>query len=530
MELNGFYDDVINETDLFNILNNDYNVTLKEEKISEKAGYSLQGDKGNEMDSKEKNVLFASFDICSSSELKIRFKNNWVDMIEILLSNKMTNMSFWKFNGDEVLYCREVHSLPLVIELIHKISKQVEVLQTEMKDRFKETIFIKATVWIARVSFGKENDFRNGFQKICNYEFFKDELCDYVGINMDEGFRLCRHASPRKVVLDPKLVFILLKSYLNDFYNDVKKISTYKKDVLEIIDNIYFYKFVNCKGVWKERNYPTYWYIEDNLEDVVHYDEVEDIDEFRSISELDIEKDKENNIKKAYRFLERIFKNVEAYNEIKILVESFRKYKAEDTQKRTETVANLYYMVTCINPLTGNVLLAKRSASRMHLKGVWDFGNVKFQKVDIPSYIADEYKKTFGIDISLDVDKTRGGNIVPYGCCKVYRNCNPHNGILCHAIIDSPSGTDEELTDIINSFIQDNNQYSEVVFIDQEKAKIFSENELSIEEIRDDSEFASRGINNKNNTDGKCLMYICNSIESAQKYYQEYKLEHKKDE
>ena len=474
-----------------------------------------------------KNILFVSFDVCNSTELKVKYQRDWIEMVEVLLSNKLSNMSFWKFNGDEILYCTEVHSLSFIIELIKDVSRHVDFLQSELKTRFNESIFIKSTIWIAQVNSGEIDELNT----LTNVEFYKDDLCDYVGINIDEGFRLCSHASPRKVVLDPKLVYLLLESYREDFYTDnTKSIPLFQKYVKDIIEHIYFYQFVSCKGIWKNRKYPTYWYIPNNIEEKVHYDEVEDIANFKSIMDSSSTESKKDATDSAYRFLRRIFNNVEVQEQVEALVESFKEYKEEDTQKRTETVANLYYMVTCINPTTGHILLAKRTSTRQHLKGVWDFGNVKFQKVDIPTYITKAYKDTFGIDIELQTDETRGGNVVPHGCCKIYRNCNPHNGLLCHAIIQNPRGDDAELVDYINNYIQDRNKYSEVKFINSDLAKEISKNELTIDEIRDDSEYASRGINNIENTDEKCLMYICNSIKSAEKYYQEYKSKYEEGE
>ena len=396
----------------------------------------------------DKNVLFVSFDICGSTELKTKFQNKWLDMIRILLSNKLPNMSFWKFNGDEILYFTEVHSLSFVIELVKDVSFQVEFLQNQFKDAFQQSIFVKATAWIARVNFGNEKELKDQFESINNFEFLKNGLCDYVGINIDEGFRLCSHASPRKVLLDPKIVFLLMKSQIEGYYDQVEEIPTYQSNVKDLLDHIYFCGFVKCKGIWQNRKYPIYWYIPKDLEKIVHYDEVDDLNTLKRIGE---------EVDKSFAFLERIFINVEILdNDIELLDNSFKIYESEDTQKRTETVANLYYMVTCINPLTGNILLAKRSLDRVHLKGVWDFGNVKYQKVDMPEFIAKEYENTFGIKISLDLDTERDYNIVPHGCCRIYRNCNPHNGILCHAIITSPIGSDEELKSLIEQHIKKN--------------------------------------------------------------------------
>ena len=69
-------------------------------------------------------------------------------------------------------------------------------------------------------------------------------------------------------------------------------------------------------------------------------------------------------------------------------------------------------MVVCINPKTNKVMIAKRSSQRKHLKNVWDFGNAKYQNVNMKDTIKKEYKNTFEIDIDLILDENRGNNRV----------------------------------------------------------------------------------------------------------------------
>jgi len=138
--------------------------------------------------------------------------------------------------------------------------------------------------------------------------------------------------------------------------------------------------------------------------------------------------------------------------------------------------------------------------------------------------IQDYYKESFGIDIELITDSDRGDNLLPIGCCAVYRNDMIHNGLLCCAAIRTPEGTDgsdESLMKIINSTLN-KNEYTEVRFITQIEAKK-DYRELTPAEIEKDSKQAAcEDSSTEPFLDDTCISWLVNSICRAIEAIDEY--------
>jgi len=478
-------------------------VLKQEDQIREKKGSSL-GDL----------VVFLSFDICDSTILKTKTDNkNWLEIIKLLFKTEFTQtMGMWKFNGDEIIYKIKVDSLYHISEIIMKAHIHIIKLKQlfeEVDKELHDDIYVKATIWIANVS--KETSEAHNVE--LNYNIFEQE--DYVGRNIDEGFRLTGCAKHNTVTIDPKIVYALLLGSVilnNPKFDDtkykipkcfVKSIKEFvsivensknNKDLPEIDKKIYkntldtFNKCVSeiawagyrrNKGIWNNRLYPIFWYYINDLDNsentddnmlCVAYDDIFDNEGING----EAEKINDGNIEKHIDNLNKIFNHIKirkepVYKEVFEILENlhFDAVKKE-LYKPVVRRANLYYMVACINPLTKKVLIAKRSDSRKYLKNVWDFGNVMHKSVsDIKSTIEDEYNKTSGISIKVITDEDMGGNIKPIGFCAVHRGNLVHNGLLCCAEITSPeNATDEQILGIIRSNLSKENDYTDVRFID----------------------------------------------------------------
>ena len=456
-------------------------------------------------------ILFLSFDITDSTRLKVQYPQKWSKIINILTSNSFPYMHYWKFNGDEMLYKRKVDSLEFICDLIKKSYSHLKTLQNSMKKEIPE-ISIKATIWLALT----ETD-------VDNYEFNFTFSCgdevDFVGKSMDEGFRLTKCSSMQKIAIDPKIVYILLDTYEHiakkkervdsiPFFASKNGVDLddFVLELNSIIEKIHLVGYAKGKGVWNENPRPVYWYYENVPTDDIQYTEHlngEHLWPKKRSNEIISIKEKE------YENILEIFQQMDIIKEI-IAIYQLLSIKGE-IRMSAEGRANLYYMVACVNPKTGNVLIAKRSPDRKHLKNVWDFGNVKHQNIHMEETIVKEYKNMFGIDIELATDSDRGNNLIPYGYCTIYRNCKPHNSILCHAKITAPSDLDDtQLASYINQ--NKTSGYSEVRFVNGDDVKKFKS--LSIDQIRIDSEMAELKKNNQFEDD-TCIMYFENSIRGA---------------
>lgn len=499
--------------DAENMINGSYDAVEKILFISKFNEYGVQLLK-TKKDLKKKQTaklfLFVSFDLCNSTQLK-NDEKNWFKIIEILLNQNFQAMNFWKFNGDEVIFRAEVNSLDYVCGIIERTYKRLQELCRQMS-AIRPNINIKATIWIAKADSNLNNKSNN-----CKFNF--NGIAEFVGKNIDEGFRLTKCSSAQKIVIDPKIIYLFLDAVMVYKANDpiVNKTSNFNKsikkggdhaqaiikNITEILNNIYYIGSAVCKGIWNEKPYPIYWYYKQNTYGIKY-------NEFFNGEHIWNKKFEPLDSRQEYFNIKEIF---EAVDKQKEYFEIRNSMQLDGSITQTfENQPNLYYMVACVNPVSNKVMIAHRSISRRHLKHVWDFGNVKYQNTNVISTICQEYKNTFGIDIELITDPVRKG-IKTFGYCTIYRNCRPHNSLLCFAIIKNDEKySDEELTAQINEYLKRynrNKRYEEVKFVSDKEVNY---EPLTMKEIRDDSEMAD---DTSILGEDRCIMYFKDSIKDA---------------
>lgn len=458
----------------------------------------------------KKVMLFLSYDIKDSTELKVRYPDKWSLIINDLLTNKFEFMDYWKFNGDEILYKKQINNAQFICNLIVKAYSFLKTLQSSMQQHICG-ISIKGTLWIALTE-SNLSEYKH------NFYFNIGEFSDFAGKHMDEGFRLTKCSSTTKLAIDPKIIYYLLDICLtrgSQISDD-----SFNKDLIYTLGNVYLIGYCNCKGVWKNLPYPIYWYFENTIQqDGILYGEfLNDEHLWPNRSRIRPVCEKNNlqlSLSESYNNIKQIYEHIGVSDEIDVLKDNLS--ISGEILESSECKANLYFMVVCVNPISKKVMIARRSSKRKHLKNVWDFGNVKYQNVKMKETIIKEYKDTFNIDIKLITDENRDDNIIPFGYCTIYRNCKPHNGLLCYAIIDT-TYSDEELIDQIENNKSD--KYDEIKFVDG-KDDLGDFLPLSLDEIRRDSEMAISEYN-KPFEGNRCIMYFKNSIEGAIKEYLKY--------
>lgn len=461
---------------------------------------------------KKELMLFLSFDITDSTMQKVKHPEEWPKIIDLLVSLKFQHMNYWKFNGDEILYKRKVNGLEFICRIIESVDLHLKRINTEMAKIIKD-ISVKATIWLAL----SETD---ALHYMHNFSFQIDGEVDFVGKNIDEGFRLTKCSSMQKIAIDPKIVYILLDTY--DYYRNPthrnKQIKFYgsKENVedvnferiyTQIIHKLHLVGYSRCKGVWNNHPYPVYWYYDEIQSDEIRYNEYLNGEHLwqKNISSLSSEVD----IQHEFNNLSKIFVQMDVQKEIDAIYKSL--VMKGDEEVSTIAKANLYYMVACVNPKTNKVMIGKRSSKRKHLKNVWDFGNVKYQNINMIDSIRKEYKNVFGIDIELELDKNRDYNLRPFGYCTIYRNGKAHNSILCHAKISNPNNLEDE--ELIKYILQNKtNDYEEIRFVNVDDVSEFRC--LTLEEIREDSEKAEYEANEPFGED-VCILHFKDSIRGA---------------
>ena len=213
--------------------------------------------------------FFASFDLCNFTSIKT-ISTSWILIIatiyELLKSDKPFEMNFWKFLGDELLFYRKVHSIREIVELSKFADEFRDYMEYALNERvhlneYSDILRVKAGVWISNVMELKhlhvnnlDNIVSNDISQSYMYLDEQTKRYDFVGVNIDEGFRMCSLASQNVLVVDPKIAYIV--------YNckDINSSNQASAKTIDYISNFTSKLKViarcDLKGVWGDLFFP----------------------------------------------------------------------------------------------------------------------------------------------------------------------------------------------------------------------------------------------------------------------------------
>lgn len=426
------------------------------------------------IDHKENSLyIFFSLDICDSTKMKDQIPN-WKDIILKLYNTQeefKDIMRVWKYVGDEIVFCTAFSGIESLVKLINTAYKKLESVESELTkiaDKEGYTVSIKGTMWLAYIS--SDSSHTNQIS----------DIDEFLGKQIDEGFRMTGFSSNNKLLLDPKIVFILLllfsldaskvsileensvnRKFANAFLNNIesiivdyknkeeslkRNISSYelRDEISKLVKNIYFIKYERLKGIWKDYPYPIYWYSTSQSKN-----EYPDIN---SNELLPVITDKINS-KKFYSLdLISVFDKAGAKSDLDEILNIVSENTPSRPYLKNDTV-QLYYSIACVKD--GKVFIAKRCYDRKHLKGVWEFG---FQKHTL-TYTCDDIRKffltEFGLTVKPITDGTIENNLIPLHFCTTYRNTNKHNRILSAQILPKDLFVRKYIKDIGNPTVME---------------------------------------------------------------------------
>lgn len=255
-------------------------------------------------------------------------------------SEKMKTKGFkvWKLVGDEVLLCHKIVSVSEVlntVRIMHYITCNIMKLFVKKgKDFFKDDsksfeefsriaqrhLSAKTTIWCAKCGEEITLDCPNMLYDSSNYMDSEGTYLDFLGPDIDAGFRLCRYAEKNKVIISPNLVSLL-------------STQMEKKEETELCGEIRscfrIVSYVELEDVWEKRLYPVFLYCpqengnmnNNNWKELFEYDEVKTSKLSKYIFEVD---DFYNSKEYSYEKLDRIYRDLGRADEINSLKETFR--------------------------------------------------------------------------------------------------------------------------------------------------------------------------------------------------------------
>lgn len=359
--------------------------------------------------------LFYSFDLVNSTAFKNKHKKTWpivfkrfYDYIvkEVQTNHKKTRV--WKYIGDEILLYKRINDIS---ELINSPSKTSKVMQTvthnlhKMHPETKGLLFVKSTLWIANVEWKddlqkSEGDQESGSENIVfsvnpEYPVSKGaETIDFLGPDIDLGFRITKHTEKSKLLISAELTYLL---YLLRGEVEIKSIPNYRVE-----DNLKIISFEHLKGIWSGRRYPIIWYSENWDNAIYDYEEQYDSEKVKRII---------NGETFHIDFISKVFEDVNLTNTIREYLEIIKRAKVdlEITEGAfnyipREKLAEVHCAAICFD-LNNRLLLARRPQHKDKLKGKWEFGCGQLKvNQSFKECIKENYKSDLSADLYLGDD------------------------------------------------------------------------------------------------------------------------------
>ena len=353
--------------------------------------------------------LFFSFDIVNSTEYK-NINDNWKKIFNKFFESckyylkEHTKDSFrydakvWKMIGDEILFYLPVFSKE---EIYHAPDCAFETLKNCIKIlefESERALGVKGTLWISYVKDYATDE--NADNIIIKEKEFDHYNLDFLGPDIDIGFRISKFSFNGQLVIDAKLA-----CYITKFGSEIDK--------KHISENMKIVSWEKLKGVWNNRHYPIVWYNNDwnRINESFQYDTkfyssiVKNI-----INKVDIY---------DTTVLTQVFKDINKKEEIQFLREKITEAQSstmpynEKINIPTEKLAEIHFAVICINE-NREILILKRGNKDFH-PGKWEFG---CSQLHLNESIHENIKKSYLNDIGVEINFF-AGNEFPIGSYEI---------------------------------------------------------------------------------------------------------------
>ena len=413
--------------------------------------------------------LFFSFDIVNSTMYKSA-TGNWPIIIKSLLERIRAKVSrteclvssfLWRVIGDETVFVLRISSQKELYSAIDDIFEVTQGIANSLKSgKFFETIedqslrdteieilksqntlSIKSAAWIAAINDNLTSPYDN---ITFNYSTSTQNtsIKEFLGKDIDAGFRLKEYTQDRRLAISFELACFLSEPQ--------------KQHNLHIMD------YVKLKGVWNNALYPVIWYYNDKL--AKNY-QVEPSDKSKTIPFNDSFRydEADNNPMVRNYFIRNSNQseditviqsdnaelNTKMYTDIKYALDKIKKdrnltpkIQYIDSLFSDEILLSsdspyvspleMHCAVVCCDVNSRKVLITHRSMEHSTNPCKWEFGCAKATSEEpLVKTICDYYKKHFGIDIELVMDKARSEQQpVPIAVYEVNNSSNIKKGII----------------------------------------------------------------------------------------------------
>ncbi len=365
--------------------------------------------------------LFFSFDIVNSTAYKTLNFTGWSQVIIALFSEiqkrvvkKMPSAEMWRILGDEVIFLVPIKEkddifiyiskiFEIMIDMVMQLKKGSFFDKLELHDlerdlmKMQNIISVKASALIAIIgeNLKKLEQYDNIIERFKLQEGYG--LFEFLGNDIDTGFRVKTNTQDRRLVIDYELAYLLSRN-------------------TDYLRNIHIITYKRLKGVWQNRLYPIIWYYDDkyfegtSFDDSFYYDEIENselVKEYlKNKTEPLLKKEMYSDVDYALNKIMQDQKLEDKFDRMDRII----KESQEDLKHLLEPtfLLRLHCVAVCYDKNKTKVLIMKRAENRKKFPGLWEFGCAKGTlEKPLKEQIEEEYQKDFGIQIEVQCNKSR---------------------------------------------------------------------------------------------------------------------------
>lgn len=404
--------------------------------------------------------MFFSVDLVNSTKYKAE-NSEWAavigdfyKIIEMKVTDVFKEFKIWKYVGDEILFYLEVREIPDILNapsVLHSAMRLAKEEFYEEHPKAKCFLYFKGALWLAAA---KRNSIPE--DELIENIFIEDLSTgvDFIGVDIDGGFRMSKNASQGKIVVDPKIAFILNKHKRK--WRDLTD--------RPIVNRVKIVGYAFLKGIWNGRAFPIIWYTDDwEDKDLFLYDEQYD-NEFAK-----------NYISKSedvqpIKHIQKIFSDLGFVKHITMIEDIISSNKGNQPYTYKEKISRIEMQcaTVCIDVNENKAFVLKRTGFRENLPDLWEFGcSTPFHDENYVNGIKRGYKDQFELDIDLKADNY--GKPIPL---RVYEIEDREEMIIKKGVV-----LVAEIVGSVDNIKLDEKKYSEYKFIAPDELDTLDKND-----------------------------------------------------
>ncbi|RJR44062.1 MAG: NUDIX domain-containing protein [Desulfobacteraceae bacterium] len=324
-------------------------------------------------------LLFFSFDLVNSTKYKTLNPTDWprifsrfFELIQDSMTKWLEGIHVWKFIGDEVVFYKSIHNVKQLYSCVPSASMALNDTVNRIQQEFPETrtlLSLRASVWIAEVIATQPGDALRDKKSegatprniAFNLSGNRENEKDFLGPDIDVGFRISHYAPSRRLVISADLAYML--------YSERQKI---KREVkFDIEKTLKVVSYEELKGIWNDKRYPIIWYEKDweHIENTFAYYEAYESPFIGKI----IKGDSLTDIDK----IEKIYEDLGKTNDVDRILDGLRAGKEPQKEEKIEitrgNLAEIHCVAVCFRE-NNRLLVARRPKGKRRYPGCWEFG------------------------------------------------------------------------------------------------------------------------------------------------------------